>query len=552
MRFADGQGILASFFWPEGVAVDGSGNVYVADTGNHRIRKISPSTDVTTLAGGAVPNNSDYPDGQGNLASFLVPYSIAMDENGNVYVADQQNNRIRKITQNGNVTTLAGSRSVGYADGRGNSASFYYPSGVAADDSGSFYVSDTENHVIRKITQNGDVTTLAGSGIAGFADGQGTSASFSYPCGVAIDRSGNLYVADVKNHRIRKITQNGDVTTLAGSGVAGFADSQGTSASFDNPTGVTVDNSGNLYVADKDNHRIRKITPNGTVSTLAGSGIAGFVDKEGTLARFSFPTGLAMDESGNLYVADRGNNRIRKITQTETLVPTENMVTVVGGTMPQPSYFTGETVETFQIGKYEVTGEEWQEVRAWALNNGYSDLANARSSPTGDHPVQEISWYDAVKWTNAKSQKDGLVPVYQVSGAVYKTGESVPIVNKSANGYRLPTEREWEWAAKGGVRSQGYTYSGSNDASVVAWHFSNSVGLKTESVGTKAPNELGIHDLSGNVWEWCEDVAGTFSRVIRGGSVKDYAVNCSVGIGNSANADDRNGFYGIRLARNAP
>jgi sugar lactone lactonase YvrE len=295
--------------------VDSSGNVYVADTGNQRIRKITPNGTVTTLAGDADDEGGGgYADGNGTAASFSNPSGVAVDSSGNVYVADSDNQRIRKITPNGAVTTLAGSHNGGYADGIGTAAKFSVSQEVAVDSSGNVYVADTYNHRIRKITPNGMVTTLAGSGNEAYADGNGTAASFTYPRGVAVDSSGNVYVADSYNQRIRKITPNGTVTTLAGSGNTGYADGMGTAASFNSPNGVAVDSSGNVYVADSYNQRIRKITPNGTVTTLAGSGNQAYADGNGTAASFNYPEGVAVDSSGNVYVADAGNHRIRKIT----------------------------------------------------------------------------------------------------------------------------------------------------------------------------------------------------------------------------------------------
>ena len=234
---------------------------------------------------------------------------------------------------------------------------------------------------------------------------------------------------------------------------------------------------------------------------------------------------------------------------------TTNMVTVAGGTLPQSSGLSGQIVSTFQIGKYEVTWGEWKEVRAWGVANGYSDLAGVGDTyPSGsadNFPVIKVSWYDVVKWMNAKSEKDGLTPVYQVSGAVYKTGQSASTVNSSANGYRLPTEVEWEWAARGGVSSQGYAYSGSNDVNAVAWYYDNSSN-GTKAVGTKAANELGIHDMSGNVWEWSEDVAYTSSRRVRGGSWFYGAGFCTVAYrGGDGSPVARGGDFGFRLARSS-
>jgi len=299
-------GTLATFGAPRGVAVDGAGNVYVADTSNNRIRKITAAGVVTTLAGSTIGSV----DGTGIAARFAAPYGVAVDGAGNVYVADTFNNRIRKITPAGVVTTIAGS-TAGSVDGTGTAARFNFPLGVAVDGAGNVYVADAANHRIRKIDPAGVVTTLAGAG-SGSADGTGTSALFNNPSGVAVDGAGNVYVADNLNNRIRKITSTGAVTTLAGSTV-GLVDGTGTAARFDGPRGVAVDGAGNVYVADSDNHRIRKITAAGVVTTLAGSTV-GFVDGTGTAARFDDPGGLAVDGAGgNVYVADTDNHRIRHI-----------------------------------------------------------------------------------------------------------------------------------------------------------------------------------------------------------------------------------------------
>ena len=313
------------------MAVDSAGNVYVADSGNNRIRKIEVAKAVLTLAGSGTRG---FANGRGAAAQFNQPHGVAVDSVGNVYVADYNNDRIRKITiktvnsqEVADVDNLAGSGTGGFANGRGAAAQFNNPTGVAVDSGGNIYVADSTNHRIRKITiktvnsqEVADVDTLAGSGAEGFANGRGASAQFNNPRGVAVDSDDNIYVADSGNHRIRKITiktENSqevvEVSTLAGSGAEGFANGIGTSAQFNNPRGVAVDSSGNVYVADTGNYRIRKITTTGVVSTLAGSGREGHKDGTGASAGFYSPNGVAVDSSGNVYVADTGAQRILKI-----------------------------------------------------------------------------------------------------------------------------------------------------------------------------------------------------------------------------------------------
>jgi len=295
--FADIPGVGAKFNSPRDVAVDSTGTVYVADGGNNRIRKILPNGTVSTLAGSGT---AGFADGVGAAAKFHLPDGVAVDSAGTVYVADTFNQRIRKILPDGTVSTLAGSGVNGFNDGAGSTAKFDFPFDVAVDSAGTVYVADQFNHRIRKILPNGTVSTLAGSGTAGFADGAGATAKFNYPKGVAVDSTGTVYVADEFNHRIRKILPDGTVSTLAGSGTQGFADGDGAAAKFNNPRGVTVDSAGTVYVADTNNYRIRMILPDGTVSTLAGTGAAGFADgvfanEVGGAAKFHVTKGVAVD-----------------------------------------------------------------------------------------------------------------------------------------------------------------------------------------------------------------------------------------------------------------
>ena len=305
----NGTGTAVSFFLPTNVAVDATGNVYVADSGYRLIHKISPAGVVTTLAGSGSYGNAN---GTGTTASFNWPYGVAVDATGNVYVTDSDNNLIRKISPAGVVSTLAGNGE-GATNGTGTAASFNNPWGVAVDAVGNVYVADSDNNLIRKISPAGVVSTFAGSGVQGNTNGTGTAASFFDPWGVAVDATGNVYVADTGNSLIRKISSTGVVSTLAGNGVQNKINGTGTAASFYWPGGIAVDAAGNVYVADTQNNLVRKISPVGVVSTLAGSGALGNANGTGTAASFNHPTGIAVDAAGNMYVADTYNNLIRKI-----------------------------------------------------------------------------------------------------------------------------------------------------------------------------------------------------------------------------------------------
>lgn len=302
--------------FPVAIAADGSGNLYVTDSSTHVVQKISTANQVTTLAG--TSGSTGSVDGAGSVARFNQPSGITVASSGLLTVSDTANAMIRQVSATGVVGTLAGSASVrGNGDGTGGAATFRLPIGIAQNSSGSLYIADATNHTIRAMTAANVVSTLAGSaGNSGSADGTGDAARFNYPTGVAVDGAGNVYVADKTNNLIRKITPAGLVSTLAGVvGVSGWQDGTGAGALFNQPQGLAVDAAGNLYVADTGNSTIRKISPSGVVTTLAGlSTIGGLKDGNGTDAWFNQPRDVAVDGSGNVYVADTGNAAIRKIT----------------------------------------------------------------------------------------------------------------------------------------------------------------------------------------------------------------------------------------------
>ncbi len=327
----DNVGTGAQFSSPEGVAADLSGNVFVADTANHTIRKLSPSGavgNVSTLAGSA-GSGPGFTDGvAGSLARFSSPSSLAI-VGTDLYVADTGNEVVRKIDASAFVTTLAGSALVaGYADGTGTSAQFDGLKGIGADGI-SLYVADTQNHAVRKVTTAAVVTTVAGNPPrGGTTDSTGVYARFRAPAGAAVIGD-YTYVVDTGNHTIRRINKSGVVTTFAGSpGVSGYTDGAGTGALFHDPQGIAAVGS-DLYVADSGNHAIRKVDSSGTVTTFAGaapsSPVRDFVDGTGTAARFDTPKGIASDDS-SLFVADTGNHAVRKI------VLSSGAVTTLAGT----------------------------------------------------------------------------------------------------------------------------------------------------------------------------------------------------------------------------
>lgn len=310
--FADGAGRGAQFNFPGRLSVDAQGNIFVADSGNHTIRKITPRGVVTTIAGS--PGQLGTNDGTGLNARFNLPFGTAPDGFGNVYVADYGNHLIRKISSDGIVSTVAGVAGAALSvDGTGSSAQFNGPVGILVHSSGDVLVTDYKGNSIRRMSPGGTVTTIAG-GVKGVLDGIGLSAQFDGPSGIAEDPSGNLFIVDQLNDTIRKMTPQGEVSTFAGSPkISGRVDGTGTAARFFLPTSLCVDRVGNVFVADNSNRLIRKVTPGGVVTTLGGRPLeTGLNDGQGWEALFYGPTGIAADSAGDLYICDYFNHNIRK------------------------------------------------------------------------------------------------------------------------------------------------------------------------------------------------------------------------------------------------
>jgi sugar lactone lactonase YvrE len=317
-----GQATSSSLRSPSGVAVDGAGNVYLVDslTG---VWKVTADGVIVGFAGtkqAGAQGDDDVGDGGPAIEAMLTLASdVAVDGAGNVYIADLGNDRVRKVT-GGIIATVAGGGTSGLlGDGKpATLARLDAPSGIALDEAGNLYIADRDHHRVRRVSPDGVITTVAGTGTGGDSGdgGQATSAQLRFPTDVAVDGAGNLYIADSGNHRVRKVT-GGIITTVAGTGAAGLSGDGGPagSAQLNTPQALALDRSGDLYIADSGNHRVRRVSPAGVITTVAGTGVKGFSGDGGPagLAQLANPLGVALDRAGNLYIADTGNRRVRRV-----------------------------------------------------------------------------------------------------------------------------------------------------------------------------------------------------------------------------------------------
>jgi PKD repeat protein len=315
-----GQATSAQLNYPAGGAVDAQGNLYIADNSNHRIRKVSPAGVITTVAGDGLPGYGGD-GGQATSAMLDFPDGVAVDPHGDLFIADSLNNRVREVSPAGVITTVAGNGIAGFSGdgGQATSAELDNPTGVAVGPGGVLYIADEANERIREVHANGIITTAAGTGVTGFSGdgGPAGSAELNTPLSVATDSQGDLYIADASNWRVRKVDASGTITTIAGNGTAGFSGDggQATSAEISLPRGVAVDPAGNVYIADFSNYRVRKVTPDGRIGSIAGNGILGFSGDGGQAlsAELGSVYGVATDAGGDAFVFDSSNQRVREV-----------------------------------------------------------------------------------------------------------------------------------------------------------------------------------------------------------------------------------------------
>ena len=438
----------ATMHLPTGVAVDSSGNIYIADSLNLRVRKVSGTT-ITTVAGNGLLNYGGD-NGPATSAALSSPQSVAVDTAGNLYIADTVNNAVRMVSAKGVITTLAGNGTVGSTgdNGAATSATLNSPQGIAVDSSGNVYVSDTANARVRKIS-NGTITTVAGSGTQGYAGdgGAATSAQLNTPVGLAIDKSGNLYIADLGNNVIRKVTAGGTISTFAGSN-QGYSGNGGPAlaARLSGPQGVAVDASGNVYIADTLNATVRVVNSSGIISNVAGNGFAGFSGDGGTAsqAQLGSPTGIALDSAGTLYVADSGS-RIRKIFPSGVIVTiagnNSRGYTGDGGPATSASLAGAQGVAVDSNGNVFIadTGNNAiRELQFAATSATVAAVTNSATNLTGAIAPGEVvviygSNIGAGKLTTYTVNSSGLVSTSLGGTSVYFNGLPGPVVYTSPN-----------------------------------------------------------------------------------------------------------------------
>ena len=382
-----GQATACELKFPYSTAIDAAGNLYIADNGNNRIRKVNTAGIITTIAGTGIPGYSGD-DSAATSAKLNGPIGLAVDAGGNIFITDNGNSRVRKINASGIITTIAGTATYGYSgdNGPATSAELSSPHGIAIDESGNIYLCDPITNCIRKINTAGIITTIAGNGIPGYTgdNGPATAAKLDWPFGVAVDATGNIYFTEWNNNCVRKINAVGIITTIAGGNATlGFSGDNGpaTAADFHIPIGIAIDNSGNIFIADSYNNRIRKINSSGNINTYAGDGIMGYNGDGGlaTLAELNGPVGVSVGIHGDLYISEFDNFRIRYITSTESVGIINNLNDSLN-IFPNPSNGTFNicnnynTIELKQITIFNELGEKIKEINPLASRSSAIEM----------------------------------------------------------------------------------------------------------------------------------------------------------------------------------
>ncbi|MYC82097.1 MAG: hypothetical protein F4X19_08405, partial [Acidobacteria bacterium] len=411
-----GPAVEAQLSVLQGVAVDGAGNLFIADTTNHRIRRVDPSGTITTIAGTGEPGFGGE-GGPAADAQLNLPYGVAVDGAGNLFIADAWNNRIRRVDPSGTITTFAGPGRIDFGpdeigdDGPAADAFLFLPSDVAVDAAGSLFIADSGNHRIRRVDPSGIITTFAGTGKPGFSGDHGPAVQgrLNRPQGVAADSAGNLFIADSRNHRIRRVNPSGTITTFAGTGDPGFSGDHGPAVAMKlrQPEGVAVDGAGNLFIADRRNNRIRRVDPSGTLTTIAGTGESGFGGDGGLAAeaRLASPGGLAVDSAGNLFIADSLNRRVRILTQTKAPItlpgPTGLTATTVSNSRIDLTWKDNSENETgFSLQRRPDGSSDWIEAGTTAANATTFADAGLKPSTTYHYRVQAFNSAGASDYSN--------------------------------------------------------------------------------------------------------------------------------------------------------
>ena len=427
-----GAANIASLSFPTGIALDAVGNIYIADWGNNRIRKVNKNGIINTFAGNGYKDslgNGVYSGdgGAATSASLFSPTGVAVDSLGNIYIADRDNNVIRKVNTNGVISTVAGN---GYKDSFGNgaysgdggaatSASLYNPTGVAVDSAGNIYIADQSNQRIRKVDTQGIISTVVGNGDYGFNGDNNTAsgATLANPSSVAVDASGNLFIADQSNNRIRKVNNNGVISTAAGNGTKGYSGDSGiaTNASLAYPYGIALDYWGNIYISEHGNNVIRKVNSYGVISTVVGNGTKGYMGDGGiaTIATLNGTEGVSVDAAGNIYIADAGNNRIRKVTNVNTVPVTLSSFKVTAN---------NKTIKTTWHTSTEINTANFI-IQHCTDGSSFTDIGTVKAIGLGENNYQftDKNPANGINYYRIKSiDKDGVNSYTKVASVIYK------------------------------------------------------------------------------------------------------------------------------------